>query len=727
MREAFSPIATGSAPAAATPAQRPGGRPSARPALDACVAQLARAVQRVHAYPLGNDLTASALDRAHRALAALEHDLLMLRVSPHALLVDEAPLSPMSAITDLARRLHKASIGSLTIARTASARDLGVFCRELVRQDVVTADVMPLPDVLHERGVEKIQVTMLERPAVLDVSLSAVLPDPATLAVDRARRDGSQERAGHLYPPGKGWVRFDPGTTAVTGVSLADLAQLVGNPFSLAGMLTELAGEAPPADPADALESRFEEIAMLLRENGGPRAERLLAGLARAVLSLDPDRRRALLRNTVMPGLLEGRLDGAVLRQLPDVDLADAIALLLDVQVAAPELMAMAVERLELPEARQARIQPLIEEHLRTRQADEQAAPGAIDGFADGQIQVDLSRSKEFRDFSAFDLAIDDGTEQALAETRAIIGSSDPARQRLQCLLDLLRLEANPETAEPLVTSVRRELAALGAAARHGEIVEWLCLLRRLQRAADQERPGMSELLDARLSEMAGESLAAAVVDDAARIGHEALLADVVDALGAAIVPACVRVLEGDAARPVHQAIVKALSAHAAGLVPALSAHLQHPCAPVVRELVAVLGHAGAGAESVLAGVLDHGDEHVVREAYRALTALGTRGALRCVAERLGRPGSTGSMADVAFWRFPREVAGAEAVRLLGDEAFVAARPRAARTLLTRAAANGVEGLAAPARRLARLRAHVWSPSRMALGWTAARTGGGAR
>ena len=94
-----------------------------------------------------------------------------------------------------------------------------------------------------------------------------------------------------------------------------------------------------------------------------PRLARLLfARLARAVLDLDSNRRKALLRRTILPGLLDGRVEGeAVLSEFPAVDLADALCLLLDLETAAPELLSAALDRLHLAPDRRDAVVPLIE------------------------------------------------------------------------------------------------------------------------------------------------------------------------------------------------------------------------------------------------------------------------------------------------------------------------------------------------------------------------------
>src|SRR5207237_9244063 len=153
-----------------------------------------------------------------------------------------------------------------------------------------------------------------------------------------------------LYPPDKGWVRLDPAAN-FDAVSLIDLAILVDDPGQVATMLLRLTDDEPVGAAAreSALEQKFSDVAMLFSALDPRLARMMFAKLARAVLDLEPDRRKDLLKRTILPGLLDGRADGAVLRDFPDLDLAESLSLLLDLETAAPEVLTPALERLELP------------------------------------------------------------------------------------------------------------------------------------------------------------------------------------------------------------------------------------------------------------------------------------------------------------------------------------------------------------------------------------------
>jgi hypothetical protein len=164
-------------------------------------------------------------------------------------------------------------------------------------------------------------------------------PAPAmhdVLSHERRHREAMPQKNGpvsYLYPPDKGWVRLDPGQS-LDSVSLVDLVVLVEDPADIATMLLRLTDdEIPGVDTRQtALERKFSDVTLLFSALDPRLAQVMFGRLARAVLKLDPDRRNNLLQRTVLPGLLDGRDEGKVLRDFPDMDLAESICLLLDLE-----------------------------------------------------------------------------------------------------------------------------------------------------------------------------------------------------------------------------------------------------------------------------------------------------------------------------------------------------------------------------------------------------------
>ena len=123
--------------------------------------------------------------------------------------------------------------------------------------------------------------------------------------------------------------------------------------------------EADTQSPAEALAQKFSDVATLFGALDPRVARVMFSRLATAVLELNPERRQMLLRRTILPGLLDGRVEGEVLKDFPDLDLADSLCLLLDLETAAPEVVTGALARLDLQPERHNAMLPLIRERCR--------------------------------------------------------------------------------------------------------------------------------------------------------------------------------------------------------------------------------------------------------------------------------------------------------------------------------------------------------------------------
>jgi len=279
------------------------------------------------------------------------------RVAPTHLTVDDVAIGAGTAVEhELARRLHRAQVASVDLARAVTVRDLARFSATLSAFGDAAKATLTFAEVIADQGVSGVTVHTAHRPEVLDVdtpgeSLRQLVEH------ERQRRQALFAAGGpvqHLFPPDKGWVRIDP-SARYDAFSLVDLALLIDSPAAVATALMRLTGDdsAAAADPAAAFEQKFNDLATIFSSVDPRLAKLLFSKLSRAVLDLESDRRARLLKRTVLPGLLDGKLDGSVLVEFPDVDLADALCLLLDLETAAPDVLTAALDRLPLsPERR---------------------------------------------------------------------------------------------------------------------------------------------------------------------------------------------------------------------------------------------------------------------------------------------------------------------------------------------------------------------------------------
>jgi hypothetical protein len=704
-------------------AVRPQVRPPDWKAVEELLGLFARAIQQLHTYPATSPLCISAIEACQRALASLERDPLTFRVTPSELLVDDLPTGRGTQVGhELARRLHKVSVAAVALERGASGRELARFCEDLLRCSEQNGTSPTFFDSLSEHGVDRITLEMASRPQVLEVG---VVPDNAVddIQRERARFDAQLAKGGlinHLYPPQKGWVRVDS-TSAPASISLLDLAILADHPATLASMLLRLTDDSADVPPAEALEKKYSDVAMLISALDPRVARRMFGKLARAVLDLEPTTRQALLRRTVLPGLLDGRVDGAILRDFPDVDLAESLCLLLDLETAAPELLTTALSRLELPADRQAAMVPLLDARLKEREAGGSSRQTSLTRHARDLVRVDAAQSKSFADFAAFDLSLDETAAGILEHIRSAVPATDVVIGQLTCLWHLIFLEPNPEAVGRFLDRSFALLMQLEQGGRLGELPSWLRAYRDLANRVRESRPDVSDTLESYLAAFCTSERAAWIADvsQVEPDGKHAAAA-MIGALGPAVSKSFVELLEREAERDATvrqaptrgKAVVQLLTEHAAVLAPALVPLLQGRSAGVLRTLLRTLGFAGPGCEEAIATHVTDPDEQTAREALRALARIGTpKAASLVVAEVERQHAPIGAAAEETLWHFPVTEAQRRTRELLNRRDFTMRHPEATERLLDRAARSGISDLEPVLLDLAPLRFRIWNPA----------------
>jgi hypothetical protein len=683
---------------------------------------LARAVRQFHTYPFTSPLCSDAIAACHKVYATLERrDRLVLRVTPTELIVDEIGVGAGTVIEqELVRRLHRAHIAAIDFDRIASPRDFSRFCADIVSSEGLAKTKTSFAEQLTEHGVETIVPHMAHRPEVLNVGAPA--QSLCTLVEHERRRRESVFEGGapvnHLYPPDKGWVRLDPAAQFDT-VSLVDLAVLVDDPAEIATILLRLTDDDPVGAESrgTALEQKFTDVTTLFASLD-PRLARVMFGrLARAVLELEPERRTALLQRTILPGLLDGRADGNVLRDFPDVDLAESLCLLLELETAAPEVLTAALNRLDLPADRRETVVPLIDARLRSgRQSDNgRTSDAGLDRLARRLIQIEAAPGRNFTEFAAFDLSIDDQAARVLGGVREAIGATDLPLIELQCLRSLVRLEPNVSVVNAFLQKTLTRLGELEARERWHDLAAQATGYRQLADELRERRPDVADAIAAALGAFCtyARALAMATLLERDDQGRE-IVDELVAAFGVAAVPAFVGLLDDPARQSHNRSLASLMCAHAQLLAPALAVELAEPrhCGvAATRVAVRVLGFAGAGYEATVAEQTMHGDDPLVREALRALARIGTAQAAALVARQL-RDGSVRSRAaaEEALWHFPPARAAGLVRELLGSHDFVLQNPAAVGRLIDRSAQAHIDGLDQVLSALEPLRFRFWNP-----------------
>jgi hypothetical protein len=663
----------------------------------------------------------------HEALKSIPHrERVLLRVGPRDLIVDDTHIGAGTVVEhELTRRLFRLRVASLEIECGASPRDLSRFCVDLVELGDSQLAESTFAERLAEHGVTAVVPEMAQRPVVLDVGV------PAAHAVDLLSRERRRQRelsppdgpVSYLYPPDRGWIRIDP-AEGLSAVSLLDLVVLVDDPADVATMLVRLTDDdlsGPNARQA-ALERKYDDVSKLFSALDPRLAQVMFGKLARAVLNLDPDHRHNLLQRTILPGLLDGGAAGKVLRDFPDMDLAESICLLLDLETAAPEMLSAALNRLDLTADRRAVLVPLIEERMRTacaaQGADDTDVGSGVERHARELIRVDVGRRADFSEFAAFDLSMDTNAEAAVADVRAGIAATDVPRAQLHCAWQLVRIERNPVLVEGFLRRALDLAATLERAGRWGDVVATLEECARLGEELRPRRPDVSDVIAKSMSDYCTPTrlLALATLHERDQEGRT-IARSLLRALGPALAPGFVALMNRSAHEAGARALVPLVCDMAPAVAPALVAEI-HSCSPAAtRVVVKVLGYAGAGSEAAVGRLAEHPDGQVAREAMRALARLGTGAAAALVARYIREArDDRHSAAEETLWQFPAAQIAAQVRELLRSREFVLSHPHTAARLIERAAQSRVQGLDETLTKLEGLRFRFWKPSLVQVG-----------
>jgi hypothetical protein len=357
---------------------------------------------------------------------------------------------------------------------------------------------------------------------------------------------------------------------------------------------------------------------------------------------------------------------------------------------------------------------PLIDARLRGASAsdapDPEAKPREIDRFAQKLVRVEAT-GKDFSDFSAFDLSIDEQTTAAIAAVQDTIDTTDLPAAQLGCLTSLVRLESSTTIVDALL---RRTLVLLGELERSGRsnvLATWAACCRQLAVELREPRPDVADAISNALVAFLVPARVSALLDLHKRGGDSrGTSSALVEAFGGAVIPGLMALLD-DAGRQSQAAVaVSLLCEHAGLLAPALVPELDKGSSAKKRAVIKVLGCAGAGYEALLTASLGQADEQMYREALRALVRTGTTRAAASVAHELDAENSgRRAAAEEALWGFPAARAIAQVRRLLQDHDFVVRHPQTALRLLDRATRTDAQGFTDILAGLEHLKFRFWS------------------
>jgi hypothetical protein len=288
-------------------------------------------------------------------------------------------------------------------------------------------------------------------------------------------------------------------------------------------------------------------------------------------------------------------------------------------------------------------------------------------------------------------------------------------------LWQLVRLEPNPTVVDAFLRRAEELLGVLERAGRWRDLAASVTGYRQLADQLKERRPDVAESISKALADFCAPARILALVELHERDAEGRVIAsDLIEALGVALVPGLVALLDDAAHQSRARALAFLMCEHAALLAPAFEAELGRCTVAAARVVVKVLGYGGAGHEAAVAGLVGHEDEQISREALRALARIGTGVAAALIARQI-REGSAErcAAAEEALWHFPPAQATAQAGVLLRSRDFVRQHPQTVTRLLDRVVQSESRDLDDILAELEPLRFRFWNPGLARVGFKA--------
>ncbi|HEX7139657.1 MAG TPA: hypothetical protein VF219_17525, partial [Vicinamibacterales bacterium] len=343
--------------------------------------------------------------------------------------------------------------------------------------------------------------------------------------------------------------------------------------------------------------------------------------------------------------------------------------------------------------------------------ADGETRDQKVDRFARRLIRIDATVKKDFSEFSAFDLSIDDQAAAVIAAVGPTIDGTDMLAEQIDCLWRLVRLEPNPTLVESFVARTAAHLAELDRADRIDDLQRAVRPFRELAETLAENRPDVAEAIGRGLRAFCTAARAARWISLGKTSGDDALTPAMIDAFGELMAPAFVELLDDAALQPRSRALTTLLCEHAEVLAPGLVARLGRSGSTATRAIVRVCGYAGAGYEVAVSEQVNSRDEQTVREAFRSLARIGTPRAAAIVAAQIQNGSSIArSAAEEALWHLPPALTVAQLKDILSKREFVVHNPIVVSRLIERAAQTKAGGLDDVLEEIEGLRFRFWKP-----------------
>lgn len=674
--------------------------PELRPAASKVVSALARAVQAFHTYPARSPARDDVIQAVQRALAdydAMADGPIRIDVTSDGFSWRELPIGgDPGSERALLLALRKGYTSSIELDTDAPARDLREFSALLAFPEALLQRTETPAEILANRGVTGVRIHVI--PMHQTIELGSI-PAPVVERIDRAR----ELRGGEEVQAEGGWVRVDPGV-GLTRLDLGELAQVLPDGSSLGVALQQMAGKhRDEIVPSAALMAHFDEIVELYEAADPGLIDGLFQRLAAEVERLPEEARDQLLRDEILPGLVDGHGAGRVLSHFSEEELNDALEMLLDIGTGGVDMLMAGLAKLQLPESRRAAVRDRVIGKIEPgpAPADAHRPESATVERLDHILNVAGNPEAELEALRAFELAV---SEEDQAEFEAVVLSvteADDQYEELKVHSDLLRLSADSTVVSSLLRRSQQLFYDLESRGGAASLAHWIAYYARIAVERQAKDPDVADAIRSMLAEHVTPIFIQRVAAIETETDGEHPLVTIICSLGDIGVGAFVESLAVEQERSARNRLLRSLEPRAPEFAPHLVDYLAHPQWFVVRNVLRLIGYGGAGYEDVVAGCLDHENARVVREALVALARFGTPRAVEHVRNGLAHASPTVRReAAQAIWRFEPDVAHSLALAALSNRDLAALDPLLLAEMCQAAARRDMEGLRDPLRTL---------------------------
>lgn len=690
--------------------------PASGVAIGLFVVALARALHAFVTYPIKNPARGDVVQIVRQTLHGCGSDEVVIQVTNDGLRHENRDLdSTGDVVRNLVLLLRRTYVAALQFDTSASERDIAQFCELLAEPEALRARTEEFSEILKNRGVTKIDVHVIGSHETIE---AGVIPEQRLelIAEHRERRRNRMDT--DAVAAEGGWVRVDP-TVALGRLDLSELPLVLPDATRVAVALRQLNGRRRESMPPDqALAAHYQHVAALYESVEPDLADALHAQLADSIRSMPAELKDALLRDELLPALVDGDPVAQVITQFSDEELVATLPELLELGIGGVEMLSVGLSNLDLPESRRSYLAKQLAG--RVESGNEEAGTADGDGGSPERIRalltLDSDRGHQLSSLSRFDLSVDEEAAARLEDLVRQLEDSDPEGDSLRCHTDLVALCSDPS----IVTGILRRSRGLFSELESRGCVEMIAdaAARYATIATDQDlvTEEIASLVNRFLTDQITPAfLRRTVIRQDADSGPS--IARILNALGHDGADLLVATLQSESDRNVRRKLLMVTRESAGSISSGLVAHLGNPNWFVVRNVLMVLGYAGPGFENSIADSLTHENPKVVREALLALARIGSGTALAMTVRSLGHQSAVvRRQAADAIWRFPPEMSHPAARDVIADHERLLRDPELGRSLIRGGRQRDLEGLPELVRGLTRWRFALWDRRRMALG-----------